>query len=525
MGPNGATPIIIGVGDIKNPSTDVRYAAEPMQLMLQAIQNAGADTELSPPAIIKLLSNVDSIDVVRTWTWPYSDLPSLIAQKFDAKLRHKSYTGNGGHHPARLLDEAARRVASRESKVAVITGGEALASLSACIASQGTPPLWWTKPETKVEAVFTASGSKLKPSTMPMCLGATHSIGFPIQVYALYENGFRAHRSQSIQQNNTESAQLYAQFAKVAAENSVAWNSGRLAATEEVIGTVTKKNRIICFPYPLLMNAFNTVNLAAACIITSVDYASEMGIPKSQWIYPLGGAGTCDSDEFWQRPNYHSSPCISRSLDAGLEASGLTKDDIDAFDFYSCFPIVPKLACAHLGLSITKSSKPVTLLGGLTTFGGAGNNYSMHAITAMVRYLRSRPAQYGLVLANGGVVSYQHVVCLSTLPRKDGSAYPKENPLPPYITDIPVPSISTQPEGEAIIETYTVDFGRDGKPTLGHIVGRLKKNNHRFVANHADPSTLNELESWSREPIGRSGWVKPKESGRNLFSFEQGASL
>ena len=128
MGPNGATPIIIGVGDIKNPSTDVRYAAEPMQLMLQAIQNAGADTELSPPAIIKLLSNVDSIDVVRTWTWPYSDLPSLIAQKFDAKLRHKSYTGNGGHHPARLLDEAARRVASRESKVAVITGGEALAS-------------------------------------------------------------------------------------------------------------------------------------------------------------------------------------------------------------------------------------------------------------------------------------------------------------------------------------------------------------------------------------------------------------
>jgi hypothetical protein len=27
---------------------------------------------------------------------------------------------------------------------------------------------------------------------------------------------------------------------------------------------------------------------------------------------------------------------------------------------------------------MTKQSKPITLLGGLTSFGGAGNNYSMH---------------------------------------------------------------------------------------------------------------------------------------------------
>ena len=91
----------------------------------------------------------------------------------------------------------------------------------------------------------------------------------------------------------------------------------------------------------------------------------------------------------------------------------------------------------------------------------------------MVRYLRSRPAQYGLVLANGGVVSYQHVVCLSTLPRKDGSAYPKENPLPPYITDIPVPSISTQPEGEAIIEVS------DNSPPDGFREGLLCNANIR----------------------------------------------
>ena len=46
---------------------------------------------------------------------------------------------------------------------------------------------------------------------------------------------------------------------------------------------------------PLLMNAFNTVNLAATCILTSTKYARQLGIPESKWIYPLGGAGTSDS--------------------------------------------------------------------------------------------------------------------------------------------------------------------------------------------------------------------------------------
>jgi hypothetical protein len=50
-------------------------------------------------------------------------------------------------------------------------------------------------------------------------------------------------------------------------------------------------------PDPLLMNAFNNINLAAACILTSVDFARELGIPEEKWIYLLGGAGTRDSDE------------------------------------------------------------------------------------------------------------------------------------------------------------------------------------------------------------------------------------
>jgi hypothetical protein len=97
-----------------------------------------------------------------------------------------------------------------------------------------------------------------------------------------------------------------------------------------------------------------------------------------------------------KRPKYYSSRSLSQSLDAALHNSRLLKEDIDSFDFNSygdtpslildfankelnrCFPIVPKLGCKHLSLPQVGSAKPITLLGGLTSFGGAGNNYSLH---------------------------------------------------------------------------------------------------------------------------------------------------
>lgn len=72
-------------------------------------------------------------------------------------------------------------------------------------------------------------------------------------------------------------------------------------------------------------------------------------------------------------------------------------------------------------------------------------------------------------------------------------------------------------------QTYTVEFYRDGAPKLGHVVGRLR-DGHRFLANHADVSTLQQLASNTQEPIGRSGWVWTVE-GRNLFSFTERAKL
>lgn len=132
-------------------------------------------------------------------------------------------------------------------------------------------------------------------------------MGAPIHIYPLYENGFRAHRGQSIEENHQESAILYGSFSQTAASNQYAWNYGQKPETAESIGTISKKNRMICFPCrllflkgvyskhiwlmhclidPLLMNAFNTVNLGAACIVTSTEFAKQLGVPEEKWIYP-----------------------------------------------------------------------------------------------------------------------------------------------------------------------------------------------------------------------------------------------
>lgn len=123
-------PIVIGVGDIKNRSTSIADAVEPATLMHQAILAAVKDSCSDPSSQRRVQSSIDSIDVVATWTWPYPDLPGLLAEKLSVKhgLKHKHYSEHGGNQPAKLFDDAARRISRGESKVAVVTGGEVLAS-------------------------------------------------------------------------------------------------------------------------------------------------------------------------------------------------------------------------------------------------------------------------------------------------------------------------------------------------------------------------------------------------------------
>ncbi|KAB8288106.1 hypothetical protein EYC80_010239 [Monilinia laxa] len=511
--PTIQTPIIIGISDIINRSLETNDAIEPLQLMIQAVEAALLDTGLEGRELGLLRRSVDDVGVVRGWTWGYEDV------------------------------------------------------LTSAMTKTGTYPPHWTPPISDPRSILALPKGVESPGTI-------HNIGLPIHIYPLFENAFRAHRHQSPAANRTESAKLYAQFAKIAAENEYAWNraqAGKL--NEESIGTVGRGNRMICWPYPLLMNAFNNVNMAASCIVTSVEFARELGISEEKWIYPLGGAGMRERENFWERPNFYSSEALETSLDSALDVSGLKTEDIDLFDLYSCFPIVPKMAAHHLRIPFLDPPKPITLLGGLTSFGGAGNNYSLHALSEMVRQLRKKRSQAGqgedenenggafngLVLANGGVLTYQHVVCLSTQPRRDGKRYQDGNPCPDVVKGSTVRISGEGASGwsagedgdagdagdagdcldivgsegvgsgvwEGVIETYTLQFSRINEPEIGFVIGKLKKNGKRFVANVGDEKTLRSLlKDGGEEVVGKSGWVWMEENGkRNLFGFENGARL
>lgn len=69
-----------------------------------------------------------------------------------------------------------------------------------------------------------------------------------------------------------------------------------------------------------------------------------------------------------------------------------------------------------------------------------------------MRQLRGGNGRHGLVLANGGLLTHQHVICLSSQPPKQGSVYPQHNALPERIEDIPLPSIELDPSGLGVVE-------------------------------------------------------------------------
>ncbi|KAM0244252.1 hypothetical protein ACHAP5_006465 [Fusarium lateritium] len=317
------TPIIIGIGEIRQKSFTLDNTLEPADLILSAIRNAVQDVT------VDITTNVDSVSVVPPWSWNYDDLPQFLAQKLGIEPTHLETSSHGGHTPALLCDSAAAKVAAGEAKMAVVAGGEALASLFACQKAGRMPPPGWTEAGPNAKRYSPGDTSLMKDA------GAVHSIGMPIQVYPLYENAYRNHHQQSMEKNQAESAQLYADFDRIACQHPASWRSGESPRDANTIKTVTKQNRMICTPYPLLMNAFNGVNLASACIITSVEYATKLGVPRDKWVYVTGGAGSNDSPNFWERSNYYSSPAIEYSIDKALESAGITKDEIHCFDFYS----------------------------------------------------------------------------------------------------------------------------------------------------------------------------------------------
>ena len=104
-------------------------------------------------------------------------------------------------------------------------------------------------------------------------------------------------------------------------------------------------------------------------------------------VFPYAGADARDTYAIGDRAEFHSSPAIRIAGTRAPELAGASVDDMARFDLYSCFPSAVQMAVNELGLPGGDPDRPLTVTGGLSFFGGPGNNYVTHSIATMAEQL------------------------------------------------------------------------------------------------------------------------------------------
>lgn len=505
-------PVIIGAGQMTYRG-DAATAPTPLQLLVEACLRARLDASLPAGA----LRDLDAIGVVgfavdspgALAALPIGRLvnpPASLAKAIGADPDYAIMTENGGNSSQFLVNVLCERIALGESQFALAVGAEYLGSLMKRL-----------KMGLSTEAH--ADDAENPPSRIGEGRAGVsahedlHGVGLPVNAYPLFENALRARDGRSLEDHQRRIGALFERFTRVAASHPEAWFPN--ARTAEELITVTPANRMICFPYPKLLNAIMQVDQAAGVLITSVAKARELGVPEDRWVYPHGCADVHDLWDPIDRQNFHSSPAMRLTGRRALEMAGVGVADLSFIDLYSCFPSAVQIGAEELGLSLD-DPRGFTVTGGLPYFGGPGNNYAMHSVVTMMGLLRAKPGAWGMTTANGWYLTKQSVGVYSTLPPH--KPFQREDPavLQREIDELPHPAITHTPVGEGTIETYTVVHRREGY-RMGIVYGR-DADGRRFVANTPEDSeTLAAMEM--TEQIGRKGRVGPHPDGRrNLFT-------
>jgi acetyl-CoA C-acetyltransferase len=220
----------------------------------------------------------------------------------------------------------------------------------------------------------------------------SYGLGLPVVIYAFFENALRAHWGKSPPDHIQEIAEFCARMSEIAVHNPYAWSRKARSAAE--IATVTPDNRRIVYPYTKLMCSNIAVNQAAALLMTNLAVAQSSGIPHERIVFLRGCGDAEDNFYFSERPELWSSPSVADAVNAALGQASLQLDDIEFLDFYSCFPVAPRIAREELKID-PRDPRDLTITGGMPYFGGPGNNYALHTVCTMVQKLRERPQSLG----------------------------------------------------------------------------------------------------------------------------------
>ena len=498
-------PILVGSGQCVvreiNSREDIK---DPYQLAGQAVHKALVDTQAVLP-LNELTGMVDTLAMVRFFNDsnlalrnPFgraSKPPRKVAELSGIDAQSYIYGHVGGNTPQAMVTEMARKIAKGQSELAVVCGAEAMGAIKVA-QKRGWKLNWSSKQEGEIE--------DRGWSWLFDLYETVHGITYPIQVYSLLENAWRAEQGVDANKHKQEMAELLHKLNQAAVNNPYAQFPDALDV--EYLSTASETNRPLTDLYNKWSVAQDAVNQSASVVLTSVDKAKQLGIPKSQWVF-LHGFADAEEATVVKRQKLHTATTLLPSTQQALAMAEINADKLDLIDIYSCFPVAISAMCQVLNISWKDKDQVVSLTGGMQYFGGPGNNYSTHAIAEMTRQLRARPNSFGLVTANGGYLTKQSIGVYSTQEVKDSARYAQAGETVESATQVEVKKRFWR-RAKGTIESYCVLY-KKGKPRSAIIVGRTEDNN-RFLAK-TSPSDINTTKLLeSQEAIGRPVSVRSR---------------
>jgi acetyl-CoA C-acetyltransferase len=378
------------------------------------------------------LTGLDSLQVVFCQSWEYDDPCARLAERLGASPRLSGYSGLGGSVPVRLAAEAAASMARGQLDLALIVGGEALAT------RRHLPEPGWSHPPEEARPY-------------PISIDRQERKNGIFQAYltfALLDTARRAHLAQTVDGRRHELGQLMAPLSLIAAaQPEYAWFP--TARTPEEISTPTPDNRMVATPYTKLMTAIMDVDMAAAVLLSTEARADSLGVPPDRRIYLHGTGAAEEPSTMAARPEPWRSPAMAESLWAALGRTAI--DEVGHLDLYSCFASSLSFASDALGIA---PDRTLTVTGGLPYHGGPGSNYCTHALAAMTESLRADPGSFGLVSGIGMHMTSHAASLWSSRP----GAYQPSEPAEP----LPTLPVATDASGTATVVSFSTVYNRQG---------------------------------------------------------------
>jgi acetyl-CoA C-acetyltransferase len=500
------TPVVVGVGQFTERIDDPGYRGmSAVELATEAARAALADTGADGATVaraIEVFAGLRQFEICTPFAKPAlgcsDNYLRSVAQRIGADPARAVLEPIGGNGPQKLMTEFAGAIAAGDLEVALILGSENGSTLKTFAGRDDKPDHG-----EHVGGQLEDRGYGFEQYTSEYT--AKHGLtGAPVQ-YGLLDNARRARLGFGVAEYRHQMAELFAPFSKVAAKNP--FSSSPVERSVRDVETVTDENRMICDPYPRLLVARDTVNQGAAALVMSVAAARRLGVPQGKWVYLHGHADQTEQD-LLDRADLSVSYSAKQAVAEALRVAGVGIDEVATLDLYSCFPFPVFAVCDEFGLA-ADDPRGLTLTGGLPYFGGPGNSYSLHGIAETVTELRSKPGSFGLVGANGGIMSKYSVGIYSTEPTNWSPDRSKA--LQRDIAALPKVPVTRNAEGTAVIETYSVRY--DWPVTTGVVIGRLDADGSRFMAlTEADDLVALMCDG---DPLGASITVKSDGDGVN----------